>query len=299
MKKIGIVGAGVVGTAVGVILASRGYEITGVYDIIPESTERLAAKVGARKCTALQQVSENAEILFITTNDSAIATVAEGLAKEGGFRNGQVVLHMSGALTSDILEPAKAFGALTVSVHPMQSFASEERAVSNLPGSVFTIEGDIESHQVASQLVKDLDGKYFVIDKKVKPIYHAGACVVSNYLVTVIDVGLQLMESIGIPRAQALPAIIPLVNGTVKNIERIGIPKALTGPIARGDISTVLKHLECLDELAPQLVLLYSWLGYYTAEVATAKGTVNEQVADNIKRLFLARMSQPIGKARG
>ena len=123
---------------------------------------------------------------------------------------------------------------------------------------------------MASQLVKDLDGKFFVIDKKVKPLYHAGACVVSNYLVTVIDVGLQLMESIGIPRAQALPAIIPLVNGTVKNIEKIGIPMALTGPIARGDMSTVLKHLDCLDELAPQLILFYSWLGYYTAEVATA-----------------------------
>ncbi|NLB17738.1 MAG: DUF2520 domain-containing protein [Syntrophomonadaceae bacterium] len=270
LKKIGIVGAGVVGTAVGVILATKGYEITGVYDIIPESTGRLAAKVGARECTTLRQVGENAEILFITTTDSAIATVAEGLAKEGGFRKGQVIVHMSGALTSEMLEPAKAFGALTVSIHPMQSFASEEIAISNLAGSVFSIEGDIESHQVASQLVKDLDGKFFVIDKKVKPLYHAGACVVSNYLVTVIDVGLQLMESIGIPRAQALPAIIPLVNGTVKNIEKIGIPMALTGPIARGDMSTVLKHLDCLDELAPQLILFYSWLGYYTAEVATA-----------------------------
>ena len=125
MKKIGIVGAGVVGTAVGVILATKGYEITGVYDIIPESTGRLAAKVGARECTTLRQVGENAEILFITTTDSAIATVAEGLAKEGGFRKGQVIVHMSGALTSEMLEPAKAFGALTVSIHPMQSFASE------------------------------------------------------------------------------------------------------------------------------------------------------------------------------
>ncbi|MGI6550945.1 MAG: Rossmann-like and DUF2520 domain-containing protein [Syntrophomonadales bacterium] len=295
MRKIGIVGAGVVGTAVGVILHSKGYEITGAYDINPESTRRLVEKVGAGECLTLQEVAKRAEVLFVTTSDSAIGNVVEELAKEGGFVEGQLVVHMSGALTSEVLEPAKAFGALTVSIHPMQSFASTERAISNLPGSVFTIEGDPKSHGLAADLVQDLDGEYFFIDKKVKPLYHAGACVVSNYLVTVIDIGLQLMESIGIPRAQALQAVLPLIKGTIKNIEKIGIPRALTGPIARGDLLTLLKHMDCLEQMAPQLIMLYSWLGYYTTEVAKAKGTVDDKAAEAMRSLFLRRISSTNG----
>ena len=299
MRKIGIVGAGVVGTAVGIILDSKGYEITGVYDINPESTRPLVEKVGAVQCSSLREVAERAEILFVTTSDSAIGKVVEDSAAEGGFFEGQLVVHMSGALTSEVLEPAVAFGALPVSIHPMQSFATAEQAIKNLPGSVFTIEGDPKAHSLAADLVRDLDGEYFFIDKKVKPLYHAGACVVSNYLVTVIDVGLQLLESIGIPRAQALQAALPLIKGTIKNIEKIGIPRALTGPIARGDLMTVLKHLDCLEEMAPKLMVLYSWLGYYTTEVAKAKGTVEDTAVDAMRKLFLRKMSSTRMRAFG
>ncbi len=291
MKKIGIVGAGVVGTAVGVILASKGYEITGVYDINPESTRLLAEQVAASECATPQEAAQKAEILFITTSDSAIANVVEEIARTGDFIAGQLVVHMSGALSSEVLEPARAFGARTVSMHPMQSFANAKRAISNLPGSVFTIEGEAEAHQESADLVHALGGEYFVIDKSVKPLYHAGAVMVSNYLVAVIDVGLQLLESIGIPRAQALIAVLPLINGTIRNIENIGIPAALTGPIARGDLMTVLKHLDCLEEMAPQLMSLYSQLGYYTTGMASAKGTVDDEVADKFRTLFLRRMS--------
>lgn len=291
MRKVGIIGAGVVGTAVGVILSSKGYEITGVYDIEPESTKLLCERTAAKSCKTPFEVSRSAEILFITTSDTAIREAVEGIAREGGFFHNQLVIHMSGALTSEVLLPARENGALTVSIHPMQSFANADRAISNLPGSVFSIEGDKEAHEISAELVKDLEGDYFVIDKKAKPLYHAGACVVSNYLVTLIDIGLQLLESIGIPRQQALPAMLPLINGTVRNIEKIGIPKALTGPIARGDLLTVLKHLDCIQEMAPDLIKLYSWLGYYTAEVAAAKGTVDRAATDEFKKLFMREMS--------
>lgn len=291
MRTVGIIGAGVVGTAVGVILSSKGYEITGVYDINPESTKLLCERTSAKMCTTPGEVSRSAEILFVTTSDSAIGDVVKGIALEGGFFSNQLVIHMSGALTSEVLLPARESGSLTVSIHPMQSFANADRAISNLPGSIFSVEGDQEAHEMSAQLVKDLDGDSFVIDKKAKPLYHAGACVVSNYLVTLIDMGLQLLESIGIPRQQALPAMLPLINGTIRNVENIGVPKALTGPIARGDLSTVLKHLDCIQEMAPDLIKLYSWLGYYTAEVAAAKGTVDRAGADEFKRLFLREMS--------
>ena len=87
-----------------------------------------------------------------------------------------------------------------------------------------------------------------------------------------IDFGVKLLESTGIPRSAGVKALLPLIQGTVNNIENIGIPRALTGPISRGDLSTIVKHLECLEEMAPELMKLYSWLGFYTTQIAMEKG---------------------------
>lgn len=298
--KIGIVGAGAVGTAVGLILSSRGHEITGVCDIRPESTGILAERTGAKVYPNPEEVSRSAQVLFITTSDGSIPQVVEDIAKKNGFLVGQAVIHMSGALSSRVLDPARSFGAYGVSVHPMQSFASVDRAISNLPGSVFSIEGDEEIFPVATKLVEDLGGEFFFIDEKSKPLYHAGACVVSNYLVTLVECGLRLLEAIGITREQALRAFLPLVKGTVTNIEMIGVPRALTGPIARGDVLTVLKHMESLADKVPEVGRLYAWLGYYTAEVALSKGTIDQERMLELKKLFATGIAgRAIAKAGG
>ncbi|MDH7497783.1 MAG: DUF2520 domain-containing protein [Syntrophomonadaceae bacterium] len=284
--KVGIIGAGVVGTAVGVILHRQGWEITGVYDVRPESTAHLAAKVGARRAGSPTEVARSADVVFVTTSDSAIQEVVSVVGREGGFRPGQVVVHMSGALSSAVLGAARDAGAIVLSVHPLQSFASVERAVSNLPGSVFSIEGDERGYEDARRIVEALGGEYFFISAAAKPLYHAAACVVSNYLVTVIDLGLGLMEAAGIPRRQALKAVLPLVQGTVANIAAVGIPAALTGPIARGDAATVQTHLAAMQDLYPQALPLYALLGEHTAQVAEAKGTIDAQMRRHLQELL-------------
>ncbi len=286
VKKIGIIGAGVVGTAIGVVLNAKGYEITGAYDVRSESTQKLVERIKCTAHTSPQEVSRSADILFITTSDSAIKDVVDELAREGAFHSGQVIVHMSGAQSSEILDQAKAFGALVLSVHPIQAFANLERAIQNLPGSVFSIEGDKDAYNVAVCIVETLEGEYFFINRESKPLYHAGACVVSNYLVTLIDFGVKLLESTGIPRNMATKALLPLIVGTINNVENIGIPKALTGPIARGDLSTILNHLSCLEQRAPELMKLYSWLGFYTAQIALEKGTIDITAMEEFQKLF-------------
>jgi len=293
-KKIGIIGAGVVGTAIGVVLDQKGYEITGAYDIKPESTDMLVERTGCLSFDSPQEVSRSAEILFITTSDTSIQNVVDTLADRKAFYDGQVIVHMSGAQSSEVLDKAKNFGARVLSVHPLQSFASVERAIENLPGSVFSIEGDEEAYPVAKCIAETLEGEYFCIDRKAKPLYHAGACVVSNYLVTLIEFGVKLLESTGIPRNSGMKALMPLIQGTVNNIENIGIPKALTGPIARGDLSTIIKHLDCLEEMAPELMKLYSWLGFYTAQIAVEKGTIDKKVMDDLQKMFVRELSRAV-----
>lgn len=286
-KTIGIIGAGVVGTAVGVVLSQKGYEVTGVYDIKPEATWQLAERTGCISLTSPEEVSRLADILFITTLDSAIKGVVDRLSDNMSFYEGQIVLHMSGAQSSEILDRAKPFGAKVLSIHPIQSFANPDRAIEVLPGSVFSIEGDKDAYDVAVGIVEALDGEYFFISREAKPLYHAGACVVSNYLVTLVDFGVKLLETTGIPKNMAVKALMPLINGTVHNIEKIGIPKALTGPIARGDISTILRHLSCMEKNLPsELMKLYSWLGIFTAQIALEKGSIDDKALEEFQHLF-------------
>jgi predicted short-subunit dehydrogenase-like oxidoreductase (DUF2520 family) len=291
-KKIGIIGAGVVGTAVGVVLKQKGYEITGAYDVKSESTQQLVERIGCTPHTSPQEVSRSADVLFITTNDAAIRNVVDTLADRKAFYEGQVVVHMSGAQSSEVLDRAKMFGANILSVHPLQSFANVDGAIKNLPGSVFSIEGDRDAYDTAVCIVETLQGEYFFIDRKAKPLYHAGACVVSNYLVTLIDFGVKLLESTGIPRSAGVKALLPLIQGTVNNIENIGIPRALTGPISRGDLSTIVKHLECLEEMAPELMKLYSWLGFYTTQIAMEKGTIDDFAMEEFQNVFRRELSR-------
>jgi len=296
VTRIGIIGTGVVGTAVGVVLNQKGYEITGVYDVKSESTKQIVERIRCAACSTPQEVSRSADILLITTSDSVIQSVANSLAEAVAFYADQTIIHMSGALSSEIIDRAKDFGARVLSVHPVQSFASLERAIEVLPGSIFSIEGDKEAYDTAVAFVEALGGEYFFIDRKAKPLYHAGACVVSNYLVTIIDFGVKLLESTGISRQMALKALMPLINGTVKNIENIGIPRALTGPVARGDLATVIKHMECMEEMAPELLKLYGALGVHTAQVAVDKGTIDRDSMEEFQKTFLRDLNEVFRK---
>ncbi|HPT68701.1 MAG TPA: DUF2520 domain-containing protein [Syntrophomonas sp.] len=295
--KIGIIGAGVVGTAVGVVLHEKGYEITGAYDIRPESTKLLAKRTGCCVAANPEDVARSADLIFITPCDSAIKNVVDTLADRRAIHSGHTLVHMSGAQSSEILDRAKEFGARVLSVHPLQSFANLDMAIENLPGSVFSIEGDRQAFDIAVCIVETLGGEYFFIDRKAKPLYHAGACVVSNYLVTIIDFGVKLLESTGIPKNMATRALMPLINGTLHNIENIGIPKSLTGPIARGDLSTIIKHLDCLEEMAPELTKLYGWLGYYTAQIALEKGSIDKNAMENFQKVFMQELAR-VGSAQ-
>jgi predicted short-subunit dehydrogenase-like oxidoreductase (DUF2520 family) len=285
-KKVGIIGAGVVGTAIGVVLHDKGYEITGIHDKKSESTKTLVDRIGCATYASPQEVSRSTDILFITTNDSAIPAVVDELAASRAFGCGQVVIHMSGAQTSAILDKARPFGARGLSLHPLQSFASLDMAIKNIPGSIFSIEGDQDAHEIAIDIVNRLKGEYFFIEQEAKPLYHAGACVVSNYLVTLVNLGIKLLQITGVSKELAGKALLPLIKGTIRNMETAGIPDALTGPIARGDISTVVKHLDCMEEIGADLLPLYSCLGYYTAEIAREKGTIDEEQRQEFQQIL-------------
>jgi len=274
--SVSIIGAGVVGRAVGRVLRERGYEILAVASRSSASVQEAVGFIGGgRAARSLSAAAKSADIVLMTTSDGAVRKACEQIASQKGFKRGSTVLHFSGALASSELAAAHERKAFVGSLHPMQSFPSAEEAVKRFRGTVFTFEGDREAEAVASKLVEDLDGRMISMTASAKALYHAACCVLSNYTVSVVDFGLALLELSGFSRKDAQKAVMPLLKGTIKNLEDLGSPAALTGPVARGDGETIERHLEALAPLPRDIRRLYCELGLYTLRVAQRKGKLD------------------------
>ncbi|MGI9861062.1 Rossmann-like and DUF2520 domain-containing protein [Moorella naiadis] len=284
--RVGIIGAGPVGTGMGILLSRRGYTITGVASRTRASAQRAAHRLACPVFTEPAALARLVEVVLITTTDRAIGPVTLAIARQGGFHPGQTVIHMSGSLTTAVLEPAREAGARVLSLHPLQSCADADRAVTNLPGSVFSLEGDAEALTLGRQLVNDLGGEYFIIKPEAKPLYHAAACVASNYLVSLVDLSYRLMQAAGMEPAMVVRALAPLIEGTWGNIKEKGTTLALTGPIARGDGETIADHLQAMAVKAPELDEIYRALGRYTIEVAVRKGSIEAHQAAGLEAIL-------------
>jgi predicted short-subunit dehydrogenase-like oxidoreductase (DUF2520 family) len=289
-QTVAIIGAGRVGSSVGFLLARAGYAVTAVVAQTAVSAERALAFIGSGVSAADVVKASGADIVFITTPDRSIQEVCSRIARGGGLKPGALVVHMSGAHSLDLLDAAREAGAYRAVVHPLQSVPSMEQGVRNLPGSYFRVEADPEALATAKELVKALGGVELMMPKWTPgrhsaALYHAGAVAVSNYFVALIDYGLKFYEALGADRQEALKAILPLVKGTLANIETLGIPAALTGPVVRGDVETVRGHIDAMREQAPELLDLYRALARHTIAVARERGLSDEK-AEEMMRLL-------------
>lgn len=284
--RTAIIGAGKVGSALALLLKARGYPLAGIASKSFASACRLADLTGAPAFDSPLPLVDSAELVFITTPDREIAPVSAYLAEAGAYHPGQVVAHTSGAHSADELLGVRQAGALAVSIHPLQSFADLDTARRNLPGSYFALEGDTAALPLAEQIVSDLGGKSFHIRAQDKPLYHAAACIASNYLVALLHFATGLYEKFGLSRQEAFAALKPLVQGTLNNIAAVGPVQALTGPIARGDLPTLRDHLPALAEAGDHLAHLYRALGQYTVNIALEKGTIDHRQAQALTRVL-------------
>lgn len=283
MLKLGFIGAGTVGTALSVRLSSKGYQVIAVSSRSQTSAKKLAQAVsGCHAFNNNQDIADTAELIFITTPDDAIAPVASEIQ----WHRGQSVVHCSGALSTDILEPAKKLGAQIGSFHPLQTFASVKQAVENIPGSTFAVEAEEPLLSTLKDMATTLDGHWIELKANDKVAYHAAAVIACNYLVTLVKLATDLWQSFNIPQSQATQALLPLIRGTIHNIDAVGIPQCLTGPIARGDIKTIKKHLDALQKVAPALLSTYQELGLQTIPIALAKGRINQHQAEELQAIL-------------
>ena len=283
---IAILGIGKVGMAIGHLLRSAGYKITAIASRSSSSLKQGMAYTGGKPYMNFSEAASHAECIFVTTSDDAIASVCEKIASEGSIKPGKKVIHMSGVGGLNLLEAARRSGAHIASIHPLQSFADVEGAIKNIPGSTFGVTSDDEIKQWSVQLVTDLGGIPFFISDTDKPLYHAAACIASNYLTTLIHMVEVIYQSLGLNHEDAIHAFWPLVKGTMRNIEEKGTVQALTGPIARGDMGTLKKHIEALHHKLPDFLRAYSILGILTTDLGLEKKTISPQGAERMRKLL-------------
>jgi predicted short-subunit dehydrogenase-like oxidoreductase (DUF2520 family) len=276
--QVGIIGTGTVGTTIAIRLWQSGYHITYVASRTREKAEGLARRIGA-KVAQIERVIEESKIVFITTPDQTIEPLVREFAAV--FKPHHLVVHCSGALSSRILQPAREQGAKILSIHPLQSFASVELALQALQSTHFSIEGD--EPEAGVEIVKALGGIPHIISPEGKILYHAGACFVSNYLAVLAEIGVKLLEMGGFKSEEALPSLIPLMQGSVDNLRNLGLPDALTGPVSRGDIGVVRNHLA---ELPAEYQEVYRLLGLRAAVIGEEKGTLRPDTKEQIDKLL-------------
>jgi predicted short-subunit dehydrogenase-like oxidoreductase (DUF2520 family) len=214
-------------------------------------------------------IPEGTSILILAVPDDVLHTVANEVAHLGPAPPGCVALHLSGALSTDVLGPLHGAGYTLGSLHPLQTVADPWSGVERLRGCAYAIAGEPGALAATRRLVATLDGHPMVIPPALRPLYHASAVFASNYVLAAAATVARTLAEAGIDEDEAVRAALPLMRGTMDNVEQLGLGAALTGPVARGDVDTVRLHL---SRLSPRERRLYSALGLETVQLARAVG---------------------------
>lgn len=246
MRRLNVVGGGHVGRVLGRLFSMAG--AFAVQDVLARSADnaaRAAAFIGNGVAAASYSALRPADVYMLTVTDDQIVPACEALAAAVPLR-GAVVFHCSGALASDRLQAARAAGAYVASVHPIRSFADVEAVAGGFAGTFCGVEGDQQALDVLLPALAAIGARAVQIDPAAKTVYHAAAVFASNYLVTVIDAALRAYQAAGIPEAVARELARPLAIESMENAFRLGAAPALTGPVARGDMATVLRQQDAV-----------------------------------------------------
>ena len=279
---IGIVSAGRVGAVVGAAWAGAGHHIVAAAGVSRDSVRRAAALLPDVPLRPPDEVVAGADLALLAVPDDVLPGLVRGLAAAGCFRPGQIVVHTSGAHGVAVLAPAAEHGVLPLALHPVLTFTGRAEDVVRLTGAsvgVTAAAGDEAAWSVGEALVVEMGADPVRVPEEVRPLYHAALAHGANHLVTLVRDCVDTLERAGISPAERLVA--PLMSAALDNALRHG-DRALTGPVARGDVGTVRTHLRELAAVDPDLAATYRALAGRTARRAAAAGLLSEHAARDV-----------------
>jgi predicted short-subunit dehydrogenase-like oxidoreductase (DUF2520 family) len=243
------------------------------------------------------------DTIFVAVPDDAISSVAATTR----WRAGQLVIHLSGAQGVEALAAVRAQGARVAALHPLMTFPRTtdtliaEVILKRVAGCAWAFEADDEATiDQLTAIIAALDGHAIRLTAADRAPYHLAAVLASNYIVTLLAAAVRLWGTFGVSPEEALAALLPLTRAAVEQLEAVGLPDALTGPIARGDLGTVRTHLDWLTAHAastPEQVRLrdaYIALARLTIPVASRKGSLSTETSEMLGRLLSDVAARPL-----
>lgn len=280
---IGVIGAGRVGTVLANSLRSLGHAVVGVTAVSDEARERVELLLPGVEVVTPHEVIRRAEVVLVTVPDDAVADVVSGAAALGLWQVGQIVVHTSGVHGLDVLEPARAAGALPLAIHPAMTFTGTSIDLSRLSGCPFAVTAPSALLPIAQALVVEIGGEPFVVPPADRTAYHAALTHGANHLVTLVAQAERILAATGIDSPGRL--LGPLLNAALEGVLADG-ELHLTGPVVRGDVGTIREHLQALAELGEEDIERgYRTMCALTAARAEANGRIGAAVAAEIRDL--------------
>jgi predicted short-subunit dehydrogenase-like oxidoreductase (DUF2520 family) len=277
---IGIIGAGPVGTALGLALERAGWPVLAVASRDPGRRERFRSLVpGARAFAEPAAVLDEVELVMLAVPDDVIGP----LASELRLYSGQAIVHTSGLLGAEALEPAMAAGTQAGSFHPLVSIVDPEQAVEDLRGATVVIDGDPELAGALATMAEAIGAVPVRLPAGAKPAYHTAAVMAAGGLVALLDAIREVAAVAGLDAKGALTVYGRLAAQTMANAGRSGIPATLTGPVVRGDAGTIRVHMATLRRSAPSVVPLYVALTERAIAVAVERGSLSPDAAAAVR----------------
>lgn len=266
LMNIGFIGAGKVGFSFGKYLTERNVRVTGYYNRSPQSSMEAAIFTNTRQYTNMRYLVEDSDAIFLAVPDGAISSVWEQL-KMLPIQN-KIISHFSGSLSSAVFSDIERYHAYGYSIHPLFAINDKYNSYRDLSNAFITIEGHPKHLNWFLRLFESFGNPVEVISAQDKVRYHASAAMVSNLYVGLVNLCEEMLRDCGFSSFNAHKALSPLIMGNAENIVRYGTVGALTGPIERNDLSTILEHIDCLHEEEEEV---YKCLSKQVLKVAKTK----------------------------
>ncbi len=280
------IGAGRLATGLGLAMAKNGHNVVAVASRSPASASKLAACIPGCLALGAQSAADMAELVIISAPDDAIA----GIVATVKWRPGQAVVHCSGATEVSVLEPAEQAGAHTGGFHPMQAFTDPQAALASLPGCTIAIEAaDATLAAGLDALAVSLGCRAMRLPPGCRARYHASGGYASQFVNVLMREATDLWQSFGVSEVDAVRALLPLLRGTLASIEKAGVAGGMPGPVSRGDVGTVKRHVEDLGRVDAEQLTFYCELARRTIPLAVERGSLGEDKAQALRKLLARR----------
>jgi predicted short-subunit dehydrogenase-like oxidoreductase (DUF2520 family) len=282
--RIGFIGAGRLGSALAWSLADRGLTIAAAASLLAADAERLAARIPGCTIDSMQKVVDTSDLVFVTTPDEAIGSTAAQL----GWRPGVSAVHCSGVTEVTALASASRAGAMIGGFHPMQTFGDPMAAVRSLPGCTITIEADEPLLATLNAIAARLECRVNRLPAGMRGRYHAAAGYTSQFINALFAEAIRIWQSWGATEEDAVRALLPLAKGTLSSIESAGIADGMPGPVSRGDIGSIEKHVAALSTMPPNVMEFYRVVCERTIALGMRRGAIDTEKAARLRQILSA-----------